>query len=141
MKKSLTLLLTAAAIAAAPAAAQAASPTILSTSTSATTTDSVVLEAEINPQGKATKYRFEYGPADCAASPCESTPELQLASGGSPVTVSASVGGLDPGTTYHFRAIATHKEEAAVKSPDRLFATYLPPQSFGPCPNDQLRTE
>ena len=126
-----------------PAAAQAAAPTISSISFSAPTTTSATLQAEINPEGKATRYRFEYGPEDCAASACAKAPpseEPQIGNGTSPVHVEALLEGLTPGTRYHFRLVA-HNTEGEPKSPDQLFATYLPTPVFGPCPNDLFRTE
>ncbi|HEX5701940.1 MAG TPA: fibronectin type III domain-containing protein, partial [Pyrinomonadaceae bacterium] len=58
--------------------ATAAPPTIVSTGFSKVSTDSARLEAEINPNGQATFYRFEYGPQDCSLNPCASTPELEI---------------------------------------------------------------
>jgi hypothetical protein len=83
-----------------------------------------VLEADIDPQGKLTRYHFEYGKADCASSPCVSapTPEAQLPAGTSPVSVKVPIENLDPGAVYHFRVVAKNGEQA--KGPDRVFATY-----------------
>jgi hypothetical protein len=55
------------------ASALAAVPLIPKTGFSHVGTTSARLEAEIDPQGKTTKYRFEYGLSPCSGS-CESVP-------------------------------------------------------------------
>ncbi len=127
---------------AAPTAA-AAPPTILATGFSNVTTETVTLEAKINPQEKATLYHFEYGPEDCSSNPCTSVPspeEGQINPGANPVAVSFTLEGLDPAGTYHFRVVAKSAGGKA-EGPDRAFATYLPSPAFGPCPNDLFRIE
>jgi WD40-like Beta Propeller Repeat len=54
--------------------AAAAPPAILGVHFSHVTTSSALLQAEINPQGKETKYRFEYGTGNCASTPCTRIP-------------------------------------------------------------------
>lgn len=122
------------------ASAGAAAPAISGTSFSSPTTDLVVLQASINPESKATLYRFEYGPADCASNPCTKVPvpEGSLPSGTAPVPVSFDLGGLQPGEVLHFRVVAKNAE-GETKGPDRAFAPYIPSPAFGPCPNDFLR--
>jgi virginiamycin B lyase len=116
----------------------AAPPVITTTTFSAVTTDSVRLEADINPSGKSALYHFEYGSADCVVSSCTKTP---VPNGGivkkeTPERVKANVEGLTPGTTYHFRVVAKNGD-GEVKGPDRTFTTRLPEPPFGPCPNDE----
>jgi len=120
--------------------ALALAPTSPLRSVSRVTLTSAILEADVNPQGKATKYHFEYGTGDCATSACTQVPatDLTIPSGTSPVRVSAEVTGLSPATAYHFRIVAKNSE-GELKSPDRSFSTHFPPQVFSPCPNDQLR--
>ena len=110
--------------------ASAAVPQILSTGFSKVGTDTATLEATVNPSGKPTRYRFEYGPADCASNPCASTEEKELPAGSSPVLVEkATINGLTPGTVYHFRLVAKNGVTPADKavSPDRVFSTYPAP--------------
>lgn len=54
----------------AASSAQAAAPSIVKTGVSEVTSTSATLQAEVNPEGKVTQYRFEYGTADCAFNPC-----------------------------------------------------------------------
>lgn len=116
--------------AAGPASALALPPTITSTSVSNVTTNSAILQAEVNPQGKKATYHFEYGLQDCEAGPCTSVPipDGKITANTSPVAVTPfPVAGLTPGTTYHLRVVASNGEE--VKGPDRIFKTYVPPLS------------
>jgi hypothetical protein len=89
----------------------------------AVTANSASLKAEINPQGKNTQFRFEYGTEDCATSVCSVALSGSIPSGSSPVPKEASLEGLSPATLYHFRVIAKHTAEADVSSGDRTFAT------------------
>ncbi len=91
---------------------------------------SAVLEAEVNPNAKATRYRFEYGLANCSANPCASVPDAQAGAGSSFVGVSREIRGLQPDTTYHFRLLAENCEEGdegsecEVVGEDRTFRTF-----------------
>jgi hypothetical protein len=135
--------LTFCALAFAAADASAAAPTIVATRVADVTTTSATLEAEINPGGKAVKYHFEYGPADCSANPCTKVPfpkEGTIKAEVIPVGVSAPIEGLTPGTTYHLRTVAENASTHEVaEGQDRTFATRSPQQTFGPCPNDAFR--
>jgi hypothetical protein len=103
--------------------ALAVSPQIARTTVSAVGSTSATFEAEINPQKKATKYRFEYGIAGpCESKPCASTAEGKVSSGSSLVHVEVPVEELSPGTLYHFRVVADNGE--TVKGPDRIFGTF-----------------
>ena len=57
------------------ASAAAVPPTIVKTTVSGVSTTSVTLEAQINPNAKATKYHFEYGTAACPSKGCVSVPK------------------------------------------------------------------
>ncbi len=69
-------------------------------------TDSVTLNATVNPNGGgATTYHFDYGLTSAYGS---STPESgSVGSDATPHLASATVSGLAPGTTYHYRIVAT----------------------------------
>ena len=111
------------------------------------TATEAVLSAQLNPHGAATTYQFEYGSADCADGTCQKVP-IPAGGGGSGAAfhrVSAAIAGLAPGTTYHFRLVASSHcnpsapEECVAKGPDRTFVTY-PVGNEGPCENAALRT-
>ena len=124
------------------APALAVPPKIISVEFDSVKTDSAVLRAEINPEGKATLYHFEYGLQDCSANPCTSipVPDAQFPAG-APKVVEAEVKGLTPATTYHFRVVAKNPQAEKAESPDDTFTTYVPAQQFKACPNDNLRKE
>jgi len=63
------------------------------------------LAATIDTHRLTTTYRFEYGPTSSYG---RSTPDVEIAAGSSPVAVTAPVNGLDQGTTYHVRLVATN---------------------------------
>jgi hypothetical protein len=106
--------------------AEAVAPQLTSVRVSGVTSTSVVLEAEVNSQGKATKYRFDYGTEPCGAHPCTSVPvpEGELPAGSSPVPIKATIEGLSASTLYHFRVVANNGETTT--GSDHLFATYSP---------------
>ena len=116
-------------LASAASVASAAAPTIVKTGVSKVTTESALLQAEINPGGKGTLYRFEYGLEDCELHPgaCTSVPapEGELEGLSSPQPVSFPINGLTPGTTYHLRVVASNGD-GEKHSPDRTFSTYVP---------------
>src|SRR5262245_43522057 len=66
--------------------------------TSATATGTV------NPSGQATNWYVEYGKSTTYGS---KTPTKSAGSGTANVAVSATLTGLQPGTTYHYRVVAT----------------------------------
>jgi hypothetical protein len=107
---------------------------------SAVTTTSATLKADVNPQGKAVLYRIEVGPDDCAANSCSSVKDGEIPLGSLPVRIVADLSGLTPGTTYHYRVVASGGG-GETQGLDRTFMTYLPPQPFAPCPNDDLRLQ
>jgi hypothetical protein len=81
-------------------------PAVTTGTASAIGQTSATLNAEVYPAGQAVSdCRFEYGPSASYgfSAPCSSLPEAE----NHPVSVSARVVGLDPGTAYHFRIVAT----------------------------------
>ncbi len=110
--------------------------------------DEARVVAELNPHGAPTKYRFEYGASACESGGCESVPipDADAGAGGVFQLVSASFHGLSPGTTYHYRLVASNhcnalelEEECVVEGPDSIFTTFRP-VSPASCPNADLRT-
>ncbi len=91
-----------------------------SSSAAAATSTSVTLNAQLNPNGAAATYHFEYGTTTAygAATP-ESGP---IGADHSDHPVSADLSGLLPGTAYHFRTVATNSFGTAY-GPDAIAAT------------------
>jgi len=106
-----------------------ASPTAVTVPASEQTSSSATLNATVNPNGETvTDCHFEYGTSMAYGTnvPCTSLP----GSGGSPVAVSAPIGGLSH-TIYHFRIVATNAVGTG-EGADRTFTTEEAPE-FGRC--------
>jgi hypothetical protein len=92
--------------------------------------------ARINPNAESTTFHVEYGPSSSyGASTPESAP---IGSDNSEHVVSTRITGLTPGTTYHFRFVATNSA-GSTRGADATFATYPSPSATDTCPNAQLR--
>jgi hypothetical protein len=98
-------------------------PRIDLSSSSAIGERSAHLGAEVNPNSGATTARFEYGTSTSYGS---ATAEIPVGSDALDHPVGADIAGLAPGTTYHFRAVATN-EVGTTAGPDQVFTTL--PQS------------
>jgi hypothetical protein len=103
-----------------PAGALASgSPTITSLSASSPGVNSAVLHGDVNPNGSATHYYFQWGLTTGYGS------NGTLASAGSgtkPVRVGFAATGLIPGTVYHYRLVAQNALGQTV-SADGAFKT------------------
>jgi hypothetical protein len=82
---------------------------------------SATLEAKIDPSGFATNYRFEWGPTTAYGTSVPADFEPFVGSG-EPVRVTAKIGGLSPGTIYHFRVVATNSVDVT-ETPDQILET------------------
>ncbi len=78
-------------------------PTASTGSASDVTENTAVLSGTVNPQGAETKFRFEYGTDTSYGS---ATPWFAAGNGTSELSVNATITGLTPSTTYHFRIVA-----------------------------------
>ncbi|HYJ22173.1 MAG TPA: hypothetical protein VEW07_09145 [Solirubrobacterales bacterium] len=79
-----------------------------------------VLSGTVNPNNRATKYRFEYGETDDYGAHVPLSEGLL--EGGIVRYVSAQAQGLTPDTTYHFRLVA-ESEAGVAEGADRTFTT------------------
>jgi hypothetical protein len=75
------------------------------------------LNGSVNAEGLATTYHFEYGTNTAYGT---STTVTSAGAGQTPVAVSAPISGLTPGTTYHYRLVATNSAGTS-KTPDATF--------------------
>lgn len=88
--------------------ASEAAPAAATGSASSVSGASAVLNAEVNPKGASTTVRFTYGRD--AGLPSDTTTTVAAGgalTGSASVPVAVSISGLDPGSTYYFRATAT----------------------------------
>ncbi len=69
---------------------------------------SAVVSGTVNPEGEATSYIFEVGTEDGASTAYNIQVSGALPAGAATETVSATVEGLAPGTTFQYRLVATN---------------------------------
>jgi hypothetical protein len=115
-------------------AVAASSPSVVTQPIAAVTTSSAVLRGLVNPHGVETGYVFDYGltPAYGLQSVSRSAGH-----GTKAVRARATVGGLQPGTFYHYRITALSSAGGAIGK-DHIFKTKgAPPASVvtGPAVN------
>ncbi len=118
-------------------------PSITSESSTVVGATEARLEAEINPGNAETAYHFEYGTA--AGSYDVSVPVVgaHIPASLTPHNVSAVATGLQPGTTYHYRVVASNALPGEADGPDQMFTTPTAQSngSSSSCPNEQRRAE
>ena len=85
----------------------AAPPTATTQAASEVTVPSVTLNASINPNDASTDYQFEYGTTTSYGSVVPAVAK-SVGSGTAAVSVSQSIGEIEPQTVYHFRVTATN---------------------------------
>jgi hypothetical protein len=100
------------------------------------TTSEAKLGALVNPGGIQTTYRFEYG-TTTAYGQSTPFPEGSVGEGVTSHAVWAAASSLAPGTTYHYRVVATN-ELGTATGLDQTFTTETAAEAS--CPNEQLRS-
>lgn len=86
---------------------------------------SVVLHGSVNPQGTLTKYYFAYGACEPVSACASSTPVHESAAN-EEVAVTQEVTGLQSGTTYHYRFVASNENGQTSESTEGTFTTQPP---------------
>ncbi len=121
-----------------------AAPMIVSESASSVESTGATLNAQIDPDGAATSYHFEYGTTESYG---QRTPEAALTGLTGTETAAARITSLQPGTTYHYRVVASNECEAGkacvTDGQDKTLIT-PPPLGAAPpqhCENEKLRLE
>jgi hypothetical protein len=109
-----------------PGAATAAAPSATTSAASAISSTSATLNGTVNPNKETTSYHFNYGTTTSYGSV---TPTASV-TGNAGKSVSATVTGLAPSTTYHFRLVATNPSGAA-NGQDLTFTTAAPGSGGG----------
>jgi hypothetical protein len=125
MKRTVVSIVAVTAVAAATAgvAVAAASPTVTTRAATRISNSGARLNATVNPNGVRTGYTFQYGLTTAYGL---STTSHSAGAGAKPVTVHVGVGGLEPGTVYHYRVVALSRAGEAVGA-DHAFKTTGPP--------------
>jgi DNA-binding beta-propeller fold protein YncE len=106
----------------------AAPPSISAVGVREVTDTTAILAGRIDPNRSHTTYRFEYG---TDTSYGNATAVDNAGSGATPVPVSKAVTGLQPGTTYHFRLIATSAAGETAGADQTFTTAATPPQPSG----------
>ncbi|HEY5052250.1 MAG TPA: hypothetical protein VII45_02460, partial [Solirubrobacterales bacterium] len=115
-------------------------------------TDGVQLNAEADPNGGPTTYRFEWGLTESYGSSSPQARMVEFIKAEEffnaeevddllhPQTLSYVVTGLAPGTSYHYR-IVIENEAGTVVGEDHQIKTYVVDPGVDPCPNSQVRKQ
>jgi hypothetical protein len=101
---SVTLLCACAVLVPAGVAAAATAPTATTGPVTSTAPTTATVSGSVNPQGTATTWYVEYGTSTTYGA---KTSSVSAGAGTSATPVSASLTALKPGTTYHYRFVAT----------------------------------
>ena len=80
-------------------------PQVVTGAASSIGTTSATISGTVNPEGQDTSDHFDYGTSPNFGS---STSAATLGSGSTDTSVSATIGGLQPGVTYYYRLVATN---------------------------------
>ncbi len=86
------------------------------------TETSAVLNGTLNPVGLQSAYHFEYGLTTAYGSRIPQSIEAVAGNGRSPRIFSRTIAALQPGTTYHYRLVASNSAGVA-EGVDRTFTT------------------
>lgn len=100
-------------------------PQITELRASFATQSSATLEAEIDPSGFSTYYRFEWGPTSGYGNVVPADFEPYIGSGTTPVHVTAKISGLTAASVYHYRLVAynTLSGRSTTESDDQTLET------------------
>ena len=94
-------------------------PTVTTGDASDVGQSSATVSGTVNPNGEDTTYHFDYG---TSTSYGQSTGSSGAGSGSAAVPATASLTGLDSGTTYHYRLVAAN-DAGTTPGGDRTFTT------------------
>lgn len=100
----------------------AGAPTVTGTAGNPVGQTTATINGLVNPNNRSTTYHFEWGEGTEYGTRIPLDFDVVAGSGGQPVPASASLTGLQPGTTYHFRIVATSSGGTTV-GPDGEFTT------------------
>ena len=98
-------------------------PAAVTSAASSIGTTSAKLNGSVDPNGRATTFYFEFGTSTAYGTKTSSS---SAGSGSSSTNVSKAVNGLNSGTLYHFRVVAT-SDAGTVAGSDRTFTTESAP--------------
>ncbi len=120
-------------------------PTIVSEYVSQVFSTGATLGAQIDPGGGETTYHFDYGTTTGYGQSTTESSSIGADNGNHAASV--PIQGLQPGTVYHYRVVATNSQSppGGTLGPDHTLTTPIAggqlPGSPGGCANEQLRVE
>ncbi len=88
----------------------------------AVTGTTATLSGTVNPNGTATSWSFEFGPTTSYGAPGSPTPAQSAGAGSTQSSVSTTIDGLSPGTSYHYRLDAS-SSAGTTQGGDGVFTT------------------
>lgn len=97
-------------------------PEIIAANATDVSETSAVLNGTVTPFGLQTSYHFEYGTTATYGSRVPLGIDAAAGNGYQPRAFSRTINGLEPGTTYHFRIVATNAIGTS-QGEDRTFTT------------------
>jgi hypothetical protein len=119
------------------AVATAAAPNATTGPAASLTSSSANVTGTVNPNGESTTYTFQFGTTTAYGS--QTNPQ-SAGAGTQGQVVSATLTGLQPGTTYHYRLLATNPSGTTVGA-DATFTTLgAPPPPSGQPPTATTRS-
>ena len=98
------------------------------------------LNGAVNPESEETSYHFEYGKTTSYGTKVP-MPDESVGSGTSNVKVSKPITGLEAGTTYHFRLVATNSDGVTDGADHTLTTVPAPSWTIASTPNPAGATE
>jgi hypothetical protein len=136
MKRTTKLIVAAVAIGAVitGVAVAASSPTVVTEAATKISNSGARLNASVNPNGNQTGYSFQYGLTTAYGL---TTKGRSAGHGTKPLSVGVGVGGLTPGTVYHYRIVALNHAGTSFGTDRKFKTTGAPPPGVttGPAVN------
>ena len=102
-----------------------AGPTVVSGASTVQGSREATVEGTIDPEGVASTYHFEYGNGSTYDT---RSVEVAAGEGSGPITVSATLKGLEPNKTYHYRIVGSNAS-GSIDGADQTFTTAQAPAS------------
>jgi Copper binding proteins, plastocyanin/azurin family len=106
-------------------------PTATTSGATSVTETGATLKGTANPDGRPTKYFFEWGTSNTYG---EMTAEVPVGEDHTGHVASAALTTLSPDTVYHFRLVAKNTSSEIVPGADKMFTTVSPPPPPPPPP-------
>lgn len=103
--------------------------------------DSARIHAEVSAGGAPATYAVEYGTRPCSADACSSTAPIEFGSSTGFVAVSTKLEGLEAGTTYYYRIVASNQSGPYTSSEDGTFTTFHRVPFGDKCANAHVRQQ